>query len=55
MTLVIWISFPSFPYPMVVQHENLQLAQWFQRIYEYIVQSITQKLQEVSIWNFTGR
>ena len=32
--------FHLYPYPMVVQHEKLQLALWFQRIYEYIVQSI---------------
>ena len=34
-----------FPSPMVVSHEKLQLAQWFQRIYEYIMQSITQKFK----------
>ena len=28
---------------MVVSHETLQLAKWFQRIYKYILQSITQK------------
>ena len=47
MTLIILnklsISPPPPPSPMVVSHETLQLAKWFQRIYKYIVQSITQK------------
>ena len=38
-----WISFPSFPLSHGGVNETLQLAQWFQRIYKYIVQSITQK------------
>ena len=37
-------AFHLFPYPMVVPHEKLLLAQWFQRIYEYIAQSKAQKL-----------